>query len=1357
MKTKMLFSFLFAAGILSAADNLVQNGDFESKGGWLYGGAFGGDPGSAGITDKTAKGGKNSLRFYKAGPKGGAQIFTPRRNLENRDATELKLNFSFDHKGKGLLVFIRFHDEDTKKPVKDLLGRDLTVKYEIKGSKEWNRFSAVIPIPAVYLKHALGLSLQFQMWGAGEAFVDNVRLTADKKSAAKPAPVEKKGKAPVSDFLTILDPPDHSTVPPLRFPFEYGQKNGVLTRNGKAWFYTGNSSFGGGQYSPEGIWLARLLNYSMVTLDWGISHRLSQKDGKLVISFPDPASSVSMFRELARNNLLVEHDTGNAAYIYMPARYWEKKFPRLREIFVPGNHFYSFDHNTEEGRRIHVNAWKNRYRFMKGFPIMATEIYNELGYTPTHERVLVAFRDFAKKKYGTLEEASRTWKKKFESWDEVYPPHLDPSILDGAQAHGLRVQMRQKYWEMYYDWLRFCQLDLVPGLIEMKKEFRKFSDAPFFTDWRGHRGESDGYCAADPDLQQDIQDVIGLHTSSYHFDYKDTAADAPSVMQSLTHNIMHYDFALANSKKPIFNPECIISRTTPSGSNLNSMIQNSFKNFNSAWKFKLENTKDGLEKGYFKPEFDDSKWGWMNVPGCWDETPEYRGKKGFGWYRTTFHVPANLKLDYEDGSRKFCLFGKGVAQKGTVWINGVKIGDPQGWAATYRYDVSPHLKYGKENQITFLVDGSNYANGLRFYVCILPEDRISETRMLEKRDYASMLWSMMMHGCSGVVLWHWDSQWRPFMAELNQQLASVGELAMPEARNRKARAAMLMPFLYFRGLPTPLDKYFLDYTNYYGSFLFRQTPVDMLTEGNILKATPEKYPLIVYPYARVVFPETYRHFENYVRNGGTALVTLDSLSKDFHRYQNTALESFAGIRISGDYTGKPEFRMNGKNYPIRKGDMCGKAGVKIQTNNRILATYADGSPAVVEKKIGKGRVIFSAVNPDYFGAEALIARLLKETNIRPALEIVDSGDKSEYPYLEAQRAGNEERFLIYFHNWGGKKRSVTFKLPFSGLYRARDVRNPEAGTKQARNTFTVSVDPTEPAAWLFEAERTKPMILSPVAPEKRQIIKQLDQISRKSGNAIPEKPNMLFISEPQYATASGLMMYPAVAWYLKKIGVHPLDVTAAEATPELLKKFDAVFLAEGVKSGVWSMMNPKSAFRNSILDYVKNGGNLFVAGSSVETGANCQQLLHAFFGRSMDFHLAEYVRNDQSCGYGDPYQLRVREFGKAPAVNGVKEVQFFVTRYYKTGKKCTLKPLLFDRKRPVALFGNYGKGKVYFFSDILWMQPLRIEEADNMQFLMNVLQDLANRPIRVFSREELRKALPYTGDALIQMEKKEGR
>lgn len=81
------------------------------------------------------------------------------------------------------------------------------------------------------------------------------------------------------------------------------------------------------------------------------------------------------------------------------------------------------------------------------------------------------------------------------------------------------------------------------------------------------------------------------------------------------------------------------------------------------WKFKT-----GDNEEWKKPNFDDGKWQDLIVPAQWD-FQGYRKYDGFGWYRVTFNVPANIQK--ED---LVLMLGK-IDDVDEAYLNGEKIGN----------------------------------------------------------------------------------------------------------------------------------------------------------------------------------------------------------------------------------------------------------------------------------------------------------------------------------------------------------------------------------------------------------------------------------------------------------------------------------------------------------------------------------------------------------------------------------------------------------------------------------------------------------------------------------------------------------
>jgi beta-galactosidase len=139
------------------------------------------------------------------------------------------------------------------------------------------------------------------------------------------------------------------------------------------------------------------------------------------------------------------------------------------------------------------------------------------------------------------------------------------------------------------------------------------------------------------------------------------------------------------------------------------------EDFNKNWKFHLGDVSDGQ-----KPELDDSEWRMLNLPHDWsiegnfsEDNPATIGggalPGGIGWYRKAFTQP-----EADKDKLTFIEFD-GVYRNSEVWINGHYLGKrPYGYSS-FRYELTPFLKYGnEENLLAVKVDNSQQPNS-RWY------------------------------------------------------------------------------------------------------------------------------------------------------------------------------------------------------------------------------------------------------------------------------------------------------------------------------------------------------------------------------------------------------------------------------------------------------------------------------------------------------------------------------------------------------------------------------------------------------------------------------------------------------------------
>ncbi len=136
--------------------------------------------------------------------------------------------------------------------------------------------------------------------------------------------------------------------------------------------------------------------------------------------------------------------------------------------------------------------------------------------------------------------------------------------------------------------------------------------------------------------------------------------------------------------------------------------------FNEDWLFSLSDSA-----AYSESSFPDASWRSLDLPHDWSiegsfskEHPAGTGggalPGGIGWYRKSFHIPA------EDSARKVFITFDGVYQNSEVYINGILLGKRPNGYISFQYELTPKLKFGKKNMIAVRVDNGDQPNS-RWY------------------------------------------------------------------------------------------------------------------------------------------------------------------------------------------------------------------------------------------------------------------------------------------------------------------------------------------------------------------------------------------------------------------------------------------------------------------------------------------------------------------------------------------------------------------------------------------------------------------------------------------------------------------
>jgi hypothetical protein len=133
------------------------------------------------------------------------------------------------------------------------------------------------------------------------------------------------------------------------------------------------------------------------------------------------------------------------------------------------------------------------------------------------------------------------------------------------------------------------------------------------------------------------------------------------------------------------------------------------------WVFHADPLEHGIKNGWQAVDLSESDWVKIRVPSFWSENEAVGNIQGYGWYRTTFTVPAGWQ-----GRGVRLLFGS-VDEQAWVYVNGQLVREHSEksekksfnelWESPFIADVPPGLlKFGKPNVLAVRVHNST-ANG----------------------------------------------------------------------------------------------------------------------------------------------------------------------------------------------------------------------------------------------------------------------------------------------------------------------------------------------------------------------------------------------------------------------------------------------------------------------------------------------------------------------------------------------------------------------------------------------------------------------------------------------------------------------
>lgn len=115
------------------------------------------------------------------------------------------------------------------------------------------------------------------------------------------------------------------------------------------------------------------------------------------------------------------------------------------------------------------------------------------------------------------------------------------------------------------------------------------------------------------------------------------------------------------------------------------------------WKYKLDQKKEGINKGFFKPEFSLTEWKELKLPTNWYLT-EIGDYHGVAWFQKEFEISPEFE------GKMLTLRFNAVDYIADVWLNGVYLGKHEGFFAPFEFGVTPWVKFEKTNTLVVRVD-----------------------------------------------------------------------------------------------------------------------------------------------------------------------------------------------------------------------------------------------------------------------------------------------------------------------------------------------------------------------------------------------------------------------------------------------------------------------------------------------------------------------------------------------------------------------------------------------------------------------------------------------------------------------------
>jgi len=1067
-----------------------------------------------------------------------------------------------------------------------------------------------------------------------------------------------------------------------------------------------------------------------------------------------------------------------------------KNFPEMI-IQDPPQHFIWLRMTNQNVKRYINNFSKSIAQFSRNYPIMGYEFMNEIMYTsPYHPVNLKMFRQEMLKKYSTITKANKIWETSFKSFAEVVPPKK-------GGVSGMKLTLPKNFSQtLFCDYTKFSERLLAKHIFDWRKAFRKYEpNGMTFVQAINGMWMDYGNQGVNPELMIDSEDALGCE-AGITFIPQPTGAESLKLIKNMVLRLMTRDvWRSVSPNKPLIDGESPLSVAMPPASK-------ALLDIHGSWKFKSFAADKGIneKKKYFdaadndpaklwtKLNYNDSKWSDIKVPSMW-------GKAGFkktyiGLYRKTFAMPNYNGPVY--------LSGKRLSDFAHVYINGHLVKKTKIWSEEFCADISKYVRPGKQNVIALRIynkyfGGGMYWGGVRGSIELVK----SSTKMvpLTPGQMRSYFWASAVHGYSATAITYFysgEGTDYPFalfnptyisidaikaVPVIKEEIKSVAEIVLPRPRI-KGKVGLLYPFEAFRYhihndavkmLQAPLSKDLLDY---YQAVLFSQIPLDMVTSQQILDGKADKYQALIFRMAAMTKPGVIAKVKSFVEQGGIAIIDHGSLEKEDRFYKKVDASGLTGIKTKQTFSKNRKVLFNGLKFPVqktvkRKSDNL--SGISISNiSAKVIAEYADGSPAITVKQQGKGRVYYIGCELPYEARKSLLNILLKKNNITADLKIAAKNGLGGF--VEGHMFKRDKRQVWVLNNWGEKCEIKIAPTKLSdSKYRLREMvsgkqlKSPSGAklwTKaQLLNGLSMKLPSQDPRILLLEDANVK-------ALPRLTLSKKHQAVLDKSWERSPKAKTKILIDCKRSSIYSKVRT-PSLTWLLENQGFQSInsvsrlgkdikftnkDITGSAS----LADFNILMLP-GIPA-IGGVRGYSSKELETIKNYVKNGGGLFLSGQfhrgphghmSSAYASKVAKLFGVKILRSAISDTSAHIMNETRF-------ITCKDITKGELGSGVKVFQSMGMAPLKISGKGIETVVASSSKAVSAGYRNknipaivalkYGKGRVIIAGDASWLQPQALIRDDNAQLALNILNWLAKRPIKVMNKSKLKKLIDTSLD-----------